>query len=205
MDLIITDEEKKTLLFYAREAISAQLEHRKPNYNTMNRPSRTIGEECECLRHPQALSRSSVLQQKCGAFVTLRGADNALRGCIGTMNAVYTLDEAVQTMALEAAFGDSRFPPLRREELHHCKIEISVLSPMELCTDPTTVIVGVHGLYLSHNGRTGVLLPQVPLEEGWSRQEYLDYICIKAGLPAQSYSAPGAKLFTFSAIVFGNI
>jgi len=49
-----------------------------------------------------------------------------------------------------------------------------------------------------------VLLPQVPIEQGWNLQEYLDYICIKAGLPAKSYDAPDATLYTFTAVVFGE-
>jgi AmmeMemoRadiSam system protein A len=189
MKFIITDEEKRALLSCAREAISAKLEQRE-----------AVCSEIDTLKQKSG----SVLQKKCGAFVTLHKTDNSLRGCIGMMNAVYPLEEAVRTMALEAAFGDPRFPPLCSEELADCKIEISVLSPMELCLDPNKVIVGVHGLYLTHNGRSGVLLPQVPLEAGWNREEYLDYICIKAGLPGKSYVAPGAKLYTFSAIVFGE-
>jgi uncharacterized protein (TIGR00296 family) len=75
---------------------------------------------------------------------------------------------------------------------------------MEICPDPRQIKVGVHGLLLSHRGRTGVLLPQVPVEQGWNLEEYLDYICVKAGLPAGSYNEPGAELYTFTAIVFGE-
>jgi uncharacterized protein (TIGR00296 family) len=75
---------------------------------------------------------------------------------------------------------------------------------MEICPDPRSVKVGVHGLYLIHRGRSGVLLPQVPVEQGWDLDEYLDYICIKAGLPPDSYEAPGAELYTFTAVVFGE-
>jgi AmmeMemoRadiSam system protein A len=114
------------------------------------------------------------------------------------------LIETVRAMAQEAAFGDPRFPPLGPDELEKCRIEISALSPMSVCKDPTQVKVGVHGLYLSRAGRSGVLLPQVPVEQGWGQGEYLDYICIKAGLPQKSYDAPDAVLQTFTAIVFGE-
>jgi len=107
-------------------------------------------------------------------------------------------------MAKEAAFGDPRFPPLSKKELACCQIEISVLSPMEKCSDPRSVKVGVHGLYLSSRGRSGVLLPQVPVEQGWNLDEYLDYICVKAGLPPKSYEDPHAELRTFTAVVFGE-
>jgi uncharacterized protein (TIGR00296 family) len=75
---------------------------------------------------------------------------------------------------------------------------------MSPCADPRQVKVGVHGLYVVRGGRSGVLLPQVPVEQGWNLQEYLDYICIKAGLPPGSYDAPDSVLYTFTAEVFGE-
>jgi AmmeMemoRadiSam system protein A len=115
------------------------------------------------------------------------------------------LEKTVRVMASEAAFGDPRFPPLSRDEWPDCDLEISVLSPMEPCADPQQVQVGVHGLYLTLRGRAGVLLPQVPVEQGWNREEYLDYICVKAGLPPRAFEDPAARLFTFTAIVFGEV
>jgi AmmeMemoRadiSam system protein A len=195
MAFTITEEEKELLLAEARETIAAKLEKRQPRYRTGEIPG-------------------SALATPCGAFVTLHiedkpgekktGAPGRLRGCIGRMTAGLPLRETVHVMAVEAAFGDPRFPPLQREELPRCHIEISALSPLEECPDPSTVQVGVHGLYLIYRGRAGVLLPQVPVEQGWDRQQYLDYICIKAGLPPRSYEAPGAELLTFTAVVFGE-
>ena len=75
---------------------------------------------------------------------------------------------------------------------------------MILCPDPNQIKVGVHGLYLTMGFHSGVLLPQVPVEQGWDRQEYLDYICKKAGLPPGAYTMPSAELYTFTAIVFGE-
>jgi len=198
MDFAITKEEKKILLAEARETIAAKLERRQAQYNGLNGQSREkAGEE-----------GNSALQKPCGAFVTLhirnsRGSRD-LRGCIGRMIASAPLEKTVRTMAIEAAFGDPRFPPLDSSEFDRISIEISALSPMELCPDPRSVKVGVHGLYLIHRGRSGVLLPQVPVEQGWNLDEYLDYICVKAGLPPRSYEASGAELYTFTAIVFGE-
>jgi AmmeMemoRadiSam system protein A len=187
MEFTISQEEQKILLSQAREAITAELERRKPSW-------------------PQTESgRDSVLETPCGAFVSLHmtgGAERVLRGCIGRMTANSPLIETVRLMAKEAAFGDPRFPPLRKEELERCHIEISALSPMSPCNDPRQVKVGVHGLFLIRGGRSGVLLPQVPVEQGWNLDKYLEYICIKAGLPPGSYKAPDAQFYTFTAIVF---
>jgi len=202
MNFILTKEEKQALLADARETIAAQLLRRQPGYSRTPELAAAV-----------AAGRSA-LSLPCGAFVTLHSVSGAgssreggrrqLRGCIGRMAASEALEKTVRTMALEAAFGDPRFPPLKNDELDHCEIEISVLSPMELCADPRSIKVGVHGLHLTHRGRSGVLLPQVPVEQGWDLDEYLDYICVKAGLPPQSYEAPGAELRTFTAIVFGE-
>jgi AmmeMemoRadiSam system protein A len=191
MDFTISPAERQCLLVEARETIAAKLEGRRPRYERDGELAALIARG------------KSALTQNCGAFVSLHLGKN-LRGCIGRMGASLPLEETVHVMALEAAFGDPRFPPLSPEELPRCSIEISALSPMEPCPDPRQVKVGIHGLYLTRQGRSGVLLPQVPVEQGWDRDEYLDYICVKAGLPAHSYDAPDAKLYTFTAAVFGE-
>ncbi|MDR2803117.1 MAG: AmmeMemoRadiSam system protein A [Treponema sp.] len=187
MKFIITDKEKKILLSDAREIILAKLEKRSPCYE-----QRAAG---------------SALSQKCGAFVTLHEKSDSgqkLRGCIGRMASDDPLEETTRNMALAAAFGDPRFPPLTKKEWPFCVIEISALSPMELCDDPHSIQVGVHGLYLVNHGRSGVLLPQVPVEQGWNLEQYLDYICEKAGLPPESYNDTSARLYTFTAEVFSE-
>ncbi|MCL2209349.1 MAG: AmmeMemoRadiSam system protein A [Treponema sp.] len=185
MEFLLSAEEKKILLHDARETMSAELEKRKPVYSDL-------------------IKSSSNLNEPCGAFVSLHDENRQLRGCIGSMAARLPLIQTVRAMAKEAAFGDPRFPPLKKEELPRCHIEISVLSPMIPCPDPRQVKVGVHGLYLKRGGRSGVLLPQVPVEQGWDLKQYLDYICIKAGLPPLSYKEPDAELLTFTAVVFSE-
>jgi len=192
MTFTITDEEKRTLLAEARETIAAKLERRQPKYPLPPTLEKTIEDG------------TSALSKPCGAFVTLHTGGRKLRGCIGRMAATTPLQKTIRTMAIEAAFSDPRFPPLDVSELKRIDIEISALSPMEPCKDPRSVKVGTHGLYLVYHGRSGVLLPQVPVEQGWNLDEYLDYINVKAGLPARSHEAPGADLYTFTAVVFGE-
>ncbi|MCL2180827.1 MAG: AmmeMemoRadiSam system protein A [Treponema sp.] len=187
MDFTITPDEQKILLTQAREVIAAELDKRKPVFDQPD------------------IDGGSPLHKPCGAFVTLHilnGGVNALRGCIGRMTANLPLIETVRLMAKEAAFGDPRFPPLKKDEYPRIHIEISALSPMTPCPDSRKVKVGVHGLLLQGRGRSGVLLPQVPVEQGWNLDEYLDYICVKAGLPSGAYDAPDTQLYTFTAIVF---
>ncbi|MDR2785553.1 MAG: AmmeMemoRadiSam system protein A [Treponema sp.] len=191
MDFTLNDEERRALLADARETIAAELENRAPCYGRSGELERAIR------------GGESALGRLCGAFVTLQKKGN-LRGCIGRMRAAGPLEETVRVMAAEAAFHDPRFPPLKRGELEDCDIEVSVLSPMELCPDPGQITVGVHGVYMSYRGSSAVFLPQVPLEQGWDLEEYLDHLCVKAGVPPKSWKMPEASLLTFTAIVFGE-
>jgi AmmeMemoRadiSam system protein A len=120
------------------------------------------------------------------------------------MAAATALEKTVKTMAMEAAFSDPRFNPLTREEFPRISIEISALSPLEPCLEPRSVKVGVHGIYMVHKGRSGVLLPQVAVEQGWNQDEYLDHLCRKAVLPPGSWFDPAADRYVFTAVVFGD-
>ncbi len=142
------------------------------------------------------------LTRRSGAFVTLKEGSE-LRGCIGHTRADQPLYQVVQQTAVSAATGDSRFPPLTPEELAGVTVEISVLSPFRRVTDVEQVQVGSHGLMVFKDGRQGLLLPQVPVEQGWGRMQFLDNLCLKAGLPEDCWRE-GATLYAFTAVVFGG-
>jgi AmmeMemoRadiSam system protein A len=175
-------EERVALLRLARQAIAAHLGGRQ-------------------LELPEP---SGVLAERLGAFVTLRGRDDHdLRGCIGQMQAERPLVETIARMAVAAATEDGRFDPVRADELDRLAIEISVLGPMHKIR-PDQVEVGRHGLLISAGRRRGVLLPQVPVEQGWGRETFLEHTCLKAGLPLDAWRKPGIELLAFSAEVFGE-
>jgi len=146
--------------------------------------------------------RSGPLKERRGAFVTLT-VDGELRGCVGYPTPVKPLDETIVEMALAAAARDTRFAPLRPDELERLKIEISVLGLPEPAADPAEVRVGRHGIIVSKGFRRGLLLPQVPVEHRWDRETYLDHGCLKAGLPAGEWKK-GAKIEVFTAQVFSE-
>ena len=135
-----------------------------------------------------------------GAFVTLRKAGR-LRGCIGYAEPVAPLGRTVIQAAVLAATEDPRFPPVSAAELDSVLIEISVLTPPREISNPRAVKVGTHGLIVERDGRKGLLLPQVPMENGWDRETFLEEASLKAGLPRDAWRR-GAKLWVFEAIVF---
>ena len=151
---------------------------------------------------PPALDDDPALSVSRGAFVTLK-EDGELRGCIGSFFADGPLSVTVRSMAVEAASRDSRFHPVRKDELDKIKVEISVLSSLTRPPSVNDIEVGRHGLYIVKGGNSGVLLPQVPVENGWDRKTFLEETCRKAGLPPDAWKE-GADIYVFTAEVFGE-
>ncbi len=175
----LSQEEKKELLQIARKAIEKIV------------IEKTIFEYT-----PQ----NSNLFEKKGAFVTLK-KHHSLRGCIGFVEPIMPLYETVIRAAIFAACKDPRFPPLSQEELKNLEIEISVLSTLKKIEDPSQIEVGKHGLLIVEGEKKGILLPQVPVENNWSRDMFLRQACLKAGLPPDAWKK-GAEIFVFEAQVF---
>ena len=175
----LSNEEKKELLHLAGTTINLFIREKKVlDYRTQN---------------PNFLAKK-------GAFVTLK-KNGHLRGCIGFTEPVLPLFEAVIRAAIYAACQDRRFPPVSADELDHLEIEISVLTTPHKISDSRLVEVGRHGLIISKGDNRGLLLPQVPVENNWSRQEFLEQTCLKAGLPRNAWRT-GADIYIFEAIVF---
>jgi AmmeMemoRadiSam system protein A len=137
-----------------------------------------------------------------GAFVTVF-VKCQLHGCVGLPEARETLGHVVSYCARAAAFGDPRFPPLTLPDLSNLSLEISVLTPMEAVADPAAVEVGRDGLMVEQGTARGLLLPQVAVDHRWTREQFLDHTCIKAGLPPDAWRH-GASLYRFEAVVFAE-
>jgi len=148
-----------------------------------------------------------VLHRSLGAFVTFK-KDGHLRGCIGSMVGDGPLYRTVARMARAAAFEDPRFPPVTAAEVPALELDISVLGPITRCPDPAAVRIGRHGLLVRQGFRSGVLLPQVPVEWGWDRETFLAQTCRKAGLPPDAWRDAWrdghTELYWFEAEVFGD-
>ncbi len=131
-----------------------------------------------------------------GVFVTLRGADGALRGCIGIPEARHPLDEAVCRAAVSAALSDPRFPPVSLGELPALAVHVSVLTPL-VPGRAEDVAIGRHGVSIRGRGRSGLFLPQVAVEQGWDVETLLGQLCRKAGLPADAWRDADCQLLLF--------
>lgn len=141
------------------------------------------------------------LKQKQGAFVTLN-KNGQLRGCIGQIApSDQPLWQVVRDMAA-AASEDNRFNPVSKAELNQLEYEVSVLSTPEAIDDWRKIELGKQGVIIKQGGRSGVFLPQVATDTGWSLEEFLSELCWqKAGLAPGCYKDKDTQILVFTAQV----
>jgi AmmeMemoRadiSam system protein A len=153
-------------------------------------------------RPPRRVEPEGVFARLAGVFVSFH-LDGELRGCIGHPDGTQTLAAVVPQCAVSAATGDPRFDAVSAGELARCVIEISVLGPIVAVRDPAEIVVGRDGLIAEQGWRRGLLLPQVAVEHGWDRDDFLARTCGKAGLPPDAWRR-GAAISRFEAEVFDD-
>ncbi|HNR28524.1 MAG TPA: AmmeMemoRadiSam system protein B [Bacteroidales bacterium] len=142
---------------------------------------------------------SDALQRHCGAFVTLHQRER-LRGCIGRIQSDIPLYLLVSEMAVAAGLYDDRFPPVTKKDLEEITVEITVLSPLEEIQDIHRIVPGKHGILIQGRGRSGVFLPQVATETGWTKEEFLGHCSRdKAGLGWEGWKT--ARIFIFTGTI----
>jgi hypothetical protein len=190
----LTEEDKSQLLAFARKSIIYFLDkHEMPEVSDANISDR--------LKVPRA------------AFVTLNKIaepilpgphkNYQLRGCIGDIFPRQPLYKSVISNAVNAAVNDRRFYPVSKDELKDIMIEISALTPPKPIGSYQDIRIGIDGVVLEKDGFSAVFLPQVAPEQNWNREEMLEHLSLKAGLPADAWKE-GASFLVFQADVFGE-
>ncbi|WP_051321577.1 AmmeMemoRadiSam system protein A [Chrysiogenes arsenatis] len=172
----ISATEQSEMMRYARDVIRQGLGHEAPNVAEYQLPA-----------------------FRCSLFVSLYVA-GTLRGMMGTMFPD-ALASNLASMSLAAAYNDPRFRRmLTPQEQESCTIEITLLdAPQTVTAD--TILTDQHAVRITCGENTGMLLPQVAKEHGWNREEYLGYVCRKAGLTAESWQQPGCRIEAFHTVI----
>lgn len=144
--------------------------------------------------------------EKRGVFCTIT-KNKKLRGCIGLPYPIKPLIDAV-TDAAQSVCEDPRFPPLKRDELNKIKVEISILTEPELIAvnkpdEYPDKISKDDGLILRYGPYEGLFLPQV-WEHLPDKKDFLDNLCLKAGLAPGMWLDPRIKIYKFNAQIFSE-
>jgi AmmeMemoRadiSam system protein A len=185
----LTDEEGRYLLSLARSTIEKDF---FPGAKTVK------GDDEGC--------RSGVFDERRGTFVTLTKG-GSLRGCIGHIIPQESILEGVKENALNAAFRDPRFQPLKREELKDIKIEVSILTePKSLSYSNEKDLLaklrpGIDGVIIKKGFRQSTFLPQV-WEQLPGKEDFLSHLCLKAGLPADAWKRGDLSVSTYQVQAF---
>jgi AmmeMemoRadiSam system protein A len=141
------------------------------------------------------------LRHEGASFVTLN-KHGRLRGCIGSLEARHPLVLDVQQNALGAALRDPRFPRVGPDEVEDLQVEVSVLShPEPLHYDDAEDLhdklrPGVDGVVVERGWQRATFLPQV-WEKLTDEREFLQRLCLKAGLAPDAYAGGDLDVYTY--------
>ena len=148
----------------------------------------------------------SVFKEKRGTFVTLT-INKQLRGCIGNLDSTDSIVEGIERNAVNAAFRDPRFPPLKAKELDRVDIEVSILTdpqPLEYRDSKdllSKLRVNVDGVILRKGAFSATFLPQV-WEQLPQPETFLSHLCTKAGLPSDTWQKGHLEILTYQVQYF---
>jgi len=149
--------------------------------------------------------KTDKFKEKLGVFVTIY-ATGSLNGCIGFIEPVMELGQAIVKAARLAAYEDHRFSSLQKNEKF--QIEISVLSKPKLIEVKDSkeyfkkIKIPGDGLIIEGEEGSGLLLPQVFIEHECDVEKALEMVCQKAGFCYNDWMDLNNKIYVFNADVF---
>ncbi len=135
-------------------------------------------------------------QIKRACFVTLHNTDGSLRGCIGTLEPQFkNLWLEIISNGVAACSRDSRFSPVRPEELDNIEVSVDVLSIPEKVSNLSALNPKKNGIIVTDGLHRGVLLPDIDGIDTIEQQ--VDIAKRKAGLSHKPNN--DLQFYTFTA------
>lgn len=136
-----------------------------------------------------------------GVFVSLKRCGR-LRSCCGSFGQAMPLGQCLREAAHRTATNDPRFPKVSVSELPYLDLDVWLLFAPEQVTERgldriNAVTIGKHGLQIIRGPQRGLLLPGVATDNGWDSEEFLNQVCVKAGLPPTAWKSDDTTLFRF--------
>ncbi len=136
-----------------------------------------------------------------GTFVSLKRRGR-LRSCCGSFGQAMQLNQCLREAANRTATNDPRFPKVSVSELPHLDLDVWLLFAPEQVTERgldriNAITIGKHGLQIIRGQQRGLLLPGVATDNGWDSEEFMNQVCVKAGLPPTAWKSDDTTLFRF--------
>lgn len=185
----LTPEQKKGILRAASEVVACAVTGRTP-----------------VLSDPAIAGAAE--QKVLGCFLTIK-RHGRLRGCCGFLGRESTVSAGLTEASIASATRDVRMPSVSASELEYLDLTVSFLHsfrPMVAKGEDRVqqVEVGRHGLQIAQGASRGLLLPSVAVEHNMDARQFLQQVCLKAGLPATAWKEDDAQLVTFESETFGG-
>ena len=150
-------------------------------------------------------SMRDAFYHRTGAFVRLQSTRGRrrLRGCAGAYRGTDQLGHAVVDAAIQAASVDSCGSEIEPAELSSLNVSVCVVNNHILTNDPLSDLeLGTHGVAIDNGDNHAWLYPTIPVENGWSEEEFLTRACRKAKLSPFAWRDEDTLVTLFEGQVF---
>lgn len=137
-----------------------------------------------------------------GVFVNIY-KKGELRGSFGYPPGTYALADGIKRAARGAAFMDSRFGRLAKEEFNNVKFEVVLTGELQQLKvkNPKDYFKKInpkkHGLMIKYGPFRAMQLPEFAVRRGFSSRDFLEKTIEKAGLAPEMWSNPRLSVYIF--------
>lgn len=147
-----------------------------------------------------------LLADKRGIVVSIK-KKGELRGFMADREPSYNMLDTVVITAKGAAFDNPDFIDMTKEEINNVKFEIGVLSEPEILPETAeerleSIELGKDGLIARMGPTSGYLLPHTAAEYKWTKEEFFENACAKAGLSPDMWTDENVEFSKFQMQVF---
>ncbi|MDO8626967.1 MAG: AmmeMemoRadiSam system protein A [Candidatus Diapherotrites archaeon] len=152
----------------------------------------------------QEITSDKELNKFSSVFVTIKNyPGHSLRGCIGFPEATDPLLVGTIYCAVNAAFKDARFKPVKADDLNKITLTVSIVSgiPKEISGSEEEILPQIDpkkcGIIVEKNTHKGFLFPSAAKENNWTAQQFLEEACKSARLLPSAWKEARTTIKTF--------
>ncbi len=120
-------------------------------------------------------------KEKTGVFIKVMLKGN-LRAYGGILEPDKGLIETLQDLTVNACFYDTRFLPLKKEELDEISFSLALVDSVDAISDRALIKPDLHGISIEFMGKRGVILPWDMEGLKMDLDQYIKEIALKAGI-----------------------